>query len=25
LVMGGTDYMAEFRTKFGDTAAGNLL
>ncbi len=24
LVMGGKDYMAEFRTKFGDTAAGNL-
>ena len=25
LLMGGKDYMAEFRKKFGDTAAGNLL
>ena len=25
LIMGGRDYMAEFRTKFGSTAAGNVL
>ncbi len=25
LMMGGRDYMAEFRTKFGSTAAGNVL
>ena len=25
LVMGGKDYMAEFRDKVGETAAGNLL
>ena len=25
LIMGGKDYMAEFRDKVGETAAGNLL
>jgi hypothetical protein len=25
LIMGGRDYMAEFRNKFGSTAAGNVL